>query len=196
MGPDGNVGFTDKVRHKIDTGNADPVRTPPYRRSFAEKDELDLHLDKLLAENKIRKSDSPWASPVVMVQKKDRTMRFCIDYRRVNALTKKDAYPLPRIDEALDSLSGAKWFSTLDLASGYWQVAMSPEDEEKTAFCTHRGLFQWLVMPFGLCNAPATFIFIACGQPTDYGTLYQLNVSNSVFQCHTFSLSKLLPSPL
>ena len=157
IGLDGRVGFTNRVKHRVDTGDSNPIRTPPYRRSFREKDEMDRQIDDLLECGKIRKSESPWASPVVMVQKKDGSFRFCIDYRRVNAATKKDAYPLPRIDDALDSLGGASWFSTLDLASGYWQVAMDPESEEKTAFVTHRGLFQWLVMPFGLCNAPATF---------------------------------------
>lgn len=80
-----------------------------------------------------------------------------MDYRKINAVTKKDAYPLPRIDCALDSLGGSNWFRTLDLASGYWQVAMATKDREKNAFSTHRGLFHWTVMPFGLCNAPATF---------------------------------------
>ena len=85
------------------------------------------------------------------------SFRFCIDYRKVNAVSRKDAYPLPRIDDILDTLAGSKWFSALDLLSGYWQVEVSPEDREKTAFCTHEGLFEFRIMPFGLCNAPATF---------------------------------------
>ena len=92
----------------------------------------------------------PWASPLVLAKKKDGSLRHCVDYRTV---TRKDAYALPRIDDTLDALAGSKWFSTLDLASGYWQVGMHPDDREKTAFCTADGLFEFNVMPFGLCNA-------------------------------------------
>ena len=94
---------------------------------------------------------------MVLVPKKDGTLRFCVDYRQLNSITTKDAYPLPRIDETLETLAGSVWFTTLDLISGYWQVEVKPEDREKTAFCTKDGLFEFKVMPFGLCNAPATF---------------------------------------
>ena len=114
-------------------------------------------LDDMLKKNVIQPSTSPWASPIVLVRKKDGSMRFCVDYRKVNAVTRKDAYPLPRVDDTLDTLSGSRWFTTLDLISGYWQVEVNPEDTEKTAFCTPEGLFEFKVMPFGLCNAPATF---------------------------------------
>ena len=105
----------------------------------------------------ISPSSGPWASPIVLVKKKDGSTRFCVDYRKLNDVTLKDAYPLPRIDDSLDALEGSTWFSSLDLASGYWQVEMSPSDKEKTAFTTGSGLYEFNVLPFGLCNAPSTF---------------------------------------
>ena len=105
----------------------------------------------------IEPSRSPWASPVVLVEKKDGTLHFCVDYRRLNAATKIEVFPLPRIDDSLDMLSKSKYFSTLDLDSGFWQVPIEPSSQEKTAFITHSGLYQFQVMPFGLVNAPSTF---------------------------------------
>ncbi|GBM93813.1 Retrovirus-related Pol polyprotein from transposon 297 [Araneus ventricosus] len=105
----------------------------------------------------IEVSLGPWASPIVLVRKKDGSTRFCVDYRKLNEITIKDSYPLQRIDDTLDALNGSQWFSTLDLKSGYWEVEIQPEDKDKTAFTTGQELWQFKVMPFGLCNAPATF---------------------------------------
>ena len=106
----------------------------------------------------IEKSQSPWSSQLVLAQKKDKSWRVCVDYRRLNARTIKDAYPIPRIDDNLDTLSGSVWFTSLDLDLAYHQVPLRESDKEKTAFATPRGgLYQYKVMPFGLCNAPATF---------------------------------------
>ena len=105
----------------------------------------------------IRPSNSPWASPIVLVQKQNGKLHFCVDYRKLNRVTRKDAYPLPHVDDALNTLSGCQWFTILDLISGYWQVELHPDDKEKSAFTTVDGLLEFNVMPFGFCNVPATF---------------------------------------
>ena len=105
----------------------------------------------------IRLSASPWASTVVLVKRPDGSDRFYANFRRVNPITKKDSYPLPRIAESLDALAGTQYFSSMDLMSGYWQIEMDPESREKTAFITHAGLYEFNVMAFGLCNAPSCF---------------------------------------
>lgn len=154
---DTDMGRTDKVQHRIDTGDSPPIKQAPRRIPFAQQEEVEIMLRDMEQSGVIEESQSPWTSPVVLVKKKDGSTRFCVDYRRLNSVTKKDSYPLPRIDDTLDTLTGSKWFSTLDLKSGYWQVAVHPQDREKTAFSTGNGLWQFKVMPFGLCNAPATF---------------------------------------
>ena len=112
-------------------------------------------VNDLVAQGVIELSDSPWSSAVVLVKKKDGTQRFCVDYRALNDVTVKDSYPLPRIDDTLDALVGARWFSTLDMKSGYHQVEMAEVDKPKPAFSFGQGLWQFNVMPFGLCNAAA-----------------------------------------
>jgi len=154
---EGDLGRTNITEHKIDTGTARPIRQPLRRQPLPYRDAIDKHLDQMLDSGVIEPAMSEWAANVVLAKKKDGTLRFCIDYRQLNAQTRKDSYPLPRTDECLDALSGAEWFSTLDLRSGYHQVAMDPKDSDKTAFVTRKGIFRWRVMPFGLCNAPATF---------------------------------------
>ncbi|GBL91854.1 Retrovirus-related Pol polyprotein from transposon 297 [Araneus ventricosus] len=121
------------------------------------KEEAGRLIKEMVDNGIIEESSGPWASPIVLVKKKDGSTRFPVDYRKLNEITIKDSYPLPRIDDTLDALNGSQWFSTLDLKSGYWQVEIQPEDKEKTAFTTGQGLWQFKVMPLGLCNAPATF---------------------------------------
>ena len=111
----------------------------------------------MLRKNVIEPSKSPWAFPIVLVPKKDGSTRFCVDYRKLNAITIKDSYALPRIDDAIATLHGNKYFTSIDLNSGYWQIPMDQKDKGKTAFITDSGLWKFNVLSFGLTNAPATF---------------------------------------
>jgi len=147
----------DVLEMVIDTGTARPINQRPYRIPLAKMKLVEEELDKMLREGIIEPSSSPWASPLTMVPKKDGSVRICGDYRRLNEVTQKDAYPLPRIQDIFDQLGGAKVFTTIDLKSGYWQVKMAEASKEKTAISTHRGLFQFRRMQFGLTNAPANF---------------------------------------
>jgi len=124
---------------------------------LAARDAEDEILNDMLDTGVIKPSNSSWASPVCLVRKKDGTFRYCIDYRRVNAVSKKDAYPIPDIQDALDNLWGAKYFATFDLLSGYWQLGLTERAKERSAFCTRRGLFQFTRMPFGLSGTPGSF---------------------------------------
>lgn len=151
------LGRAHSIYHTIDTGDAPPIRHRPYRIAPVERRKIETEVTEMLKRNVIRPSNSSWSSPVVLVRKKDGSVRFCVDYRKLNNVTRKDSYPMPRIDDALDTLQGAKYYSSLDLRSGYWQIPMSESDKQKTAFVTPDGLFEFNVMPFGLCNAPATF---------------------------------------
>ena len=145
------------VEHEIIVQPDVPIRQAPRRVPPHKLAEVDALIEEMEREGVIEPSSSPWASPIVLVGKKDGSTRFCIDYRKLNEVTKKDAHPLPHIDDLLTATMGSTWFSSLDLKSGYWQIPMKKEDRQKTAFCTPRGLWQFCVMPFGLCNAPATF---------------------------------------
>jgi len=149
------------VEHSTDTGNARPIKRNPYQTHHALKPVVEEHIDEMLRRHIIETSMSPWSSSIVLVQKKSRDgsikYRFCIDYRSLNAVTKPDAYPIPNIVDTLDSLGRSKIFTVLDMASGYHQIPIKSEHEEKTAFSCHQGHFQFIKMPFGLNNAPATY---------------------------------------
>jgi hypothetical protein len=151
------VGRTNVTKHGIDVGETKPIKQRARKLSQKEREIEREHIEDMLKKGIIRKSKSPWSSPVVFVPKKGGEIRFCVDYRKLNDVTKKDNHPLPKIDEMLDKFEGSKWFTSIDLASAYWQVEMEEKDIEKTAFITSEGLYENLVMPFGLCNAPATF---------------------------------------
>ena len=153
-----DVVSTNIVFHEIDTGASCPLRHPARRIPYGEqRNAVESEIEKLLENGVARSSTSPWASPVVMVKKKDGYWRMCVDYRRVNAATKFDCFPLPPLDEALDAVAGCTVFSSLDLAMAYHQVPVAFFDVEKTAFITHAGLFEMTKMPFGLCNAPSIY---------------------------------------
>ena len=155
--PGGSLGRTNVTQHHIDLKDERPFRQRLRRSALVHQEVIETEVQKMLDADVIEPSDSPWASPVVMVKKKDGSCRFCVDYRKLNEITRKDSYPLPHIEDTFDALAGSHYFCALDLASGYWQVQMAEADKQKTAFITKQGLYQFKVMPFGLCNAPATF---------------------------------------
>ena len=154
------IRHTKAAEHIIELKDPD---TTPFKEGFRrilppQVDEVREHLKLMLDVGAIRPSNSPWCNAVVLIRKKDGSLRFCIDIRRLNSLTKKDSHPLPRICETLDSLVGAAYFSTYDLTSGFWQVPMAEESKQFMAFTLgSMGLFECDRMPFGLCNAPVTF---------------------------------------
>ena len=152
-----DLGCTLLLQHTIET-EGPPLHQPYRRQNPAVHREEMAQVQQMLSSSAIRPSNSPWASPVVMLKKKDGSLHFCVDFRQLNTATVKDAHPIPLIDDLLDALHRARWFSTLDLKSGYWQVPIQEQDKEKTAFRTSRNqLFKFNQVPFGLCNAPATF---------------------------------------
>ena len=151
------LGSFSHIKHSINTHGAVPIKQPLRRTPQGFQGEEEQYLKDQLAAGVVVPSSSAWSSPVVLVRKKDGSVRWCVDYRKLNDVTVKDAYPLPRIDMCLECLGSAKLFSTMDLQSGYWQIEMDAKDQAKTAFITKYGLFEYTKMPFGLCNAPSTF---------------------------------------
>ena len=145
------------IQHNIDTGKAKPVKQRMRRTPVCFAEEEEAHLQKMLKAGVIQESTSDWASAPVLIRKRDGSVRWCIDYRALNEVTVKDVFPLPLIDDCLDTLSGSIWFSKLDANSAYWQVQIKEEDRKKTSFITKYGLFEHIRMGFGLCGAPATY---------------------------------------
>ena len=151
------LGCTGIVKHRIDTEGKGPLRQRPYRASPMQREQAKEIIKELLDNDIIRPSLSPWASPIILVKKKNNENRLGVDYRKLNAITKKDSFPLPRIDDVLDMLHSQRIFSTLDLAAGYWQIEVEEDSKEKTAFIVDNNLSEWNKLAFGLCNAPGTF---------------------------------------
>ncbi|XP_049882138.1 uncharacterized protein LOC126378061 [Pectinophora gossypiella] len=148
---------TTYMEHRIDTGNKSPIAVKPYRLSPTRQQQLRIKLDEMIDNNIIEECDSPWCSPVILVPKANGDVRVCIDFRKLNEITVPDRYPLPRIDDLLHQARAMPFMSTIDLHSGFWQIQVHPDDQIKTAFITPFGMYQFLRMPFGLRNAPATF---------------------------------------
>ena len=190
-----DLGRTSRVVHDIDTGDEAPIKQNPFRCPEPHKKVVEEHIEDMLRAGVIEPSESPWASRVVLVKKKDGKLRFCVDYRKLNNVTKKDVYPLPRIDDILDQFRGAQYFTSLDCMSGFWNVPLTDEAKEKTAFATHLGLFQFVAMPFGLCNAPATFqramtqCVAGLGVPGPY--LDDIPIATKTWEEHVELLSKV-----
>ena len=154
----GRLGRIGATKHRIELkSGARLIYQAPYRAGPIAREKEKTEIDRMLRAGVIEPTSAEWASPVVFVHKKDGTMRFCVDYRKLNAVTVRDSYPLPRMDECIDSFGDATVFTTLDCNSGYWQVEIAEEDRDKTKFASHSGLYRFLRMPFGLKNAPATF---------------------------------------
>ena len=152
------VGRTNVGTHKIKLTDETPIKEAPRKIPLFKRDVIDSEIEKLEKQGLIEPSDSPWSSQLVLVRKKDTSWRMCVDFRKFNNKTVKDAYPIPRIQENLDSLNGAEWFSSLDCGMAYPQIPLEVSDRRKTVFDTPReGLYQYVTMPFGLCNATATF---------------------------------------
>ena len=191
------VTHTELVKCHIDTGEHAPINCPSYRRSPQDAKIIEEEIKVLRDNGVIREIQSPWNSNVVIVAKKDGSRRFCVDFRRINKITKKDVYPLPRIDETLDTLAGCEFISTIDLQSGYHQIALDEESVEKTAFRWGRNMYAFNSMPFGLANAPACFQrLLDCvlhGYTSDFVTCYidDILAHSKTFEQHLEHLGKV-----
>lgn len=154
---DNSLGHTSVALHNINTGDSLPIRQYPRRLPYHHRAEVEKQVNDMLSQGVIQPSTSPWSSPIVLVKKKDGSYRFCVDYRKLNSITKVDAHPLPRVDDLLEALNGNTIFSTLDLRSGYWQVGMHPSDCEKTAFSTPGDHMNFCASPMDYPMPPLHF---------------------------------------
>jgi len=170
-----DIGFCNLISHDIETGTARPIKQSPRRPPLSARQAEDDIIDDMLRHGIVEPSNSEWASPVCLVRKPDNSYRFCVDYRKLNAVTKKDAFPVPDQNDIFDSLQGASHFATIDLLQGYWEVPMTQRAKERAAFCTKRGLFQFTRLAYGLSNSPPTFCRLMSAVLSDL--LYQICVS-------------------
>ena len=189
-GPNDPLDRTTRAEHPIDTGDSRPVKQRPYRIPVYLKKVVDRQVNDMLERGLNRPSNSSWSSPIVLAPKKDGDCRLCVDFRRVNSVTKKDAQPMPRIDDILDQLGGARYFSILDLASGFWQVPLREQDREKTPFSEGGDHYEFTVRDAGTRKGPG-------GQTLLKGTDKILNMLKSIpwnleGQLHS-SCAKFLP---
>lgn len=186
------------IDHAIETGHHRPVYTPPYRRSIVDHQTLTNEVHKLLDQHIIEPSTSPWNSPVVLVRKKDGGTRFCVDYRKLNEITTKDSFPLPRIDDIFDQLSQSLYFTKLDFKNGYFQIPLAHHDRPKTAFSTRDDHYQFMVLPQGIKNGPPTFqrIINRILGPTRWkyclAYLDDVIIFSKTFEDHLFHLNHVL----
>lgn len=151
------LGHTTVAVHRIEAEGNSLVHRRPYRLSLAEREIIEDNVARMLKRDVTRLSYSSWPSPVALARKKDGSVRFCVDHRALNKTKRKDVYPMPRIDDAVDSLQGAQFFFSLDLRSGYWQIPMHEAQINETTLAAPGRLYEFIVMLFDLCNAPATF---------------------------------------
>lgn len=192
------LGRTDRVKHVIDTGDATPIKQRYYNVSPARQKLINEELDRMLQLGVVEPSQSAWSSPIMLLDKPDGSKRFVVDFRAVNAVSRKDAYPLPQVTTILDRLRDAGFLSSLDIKSAYWQIELEEASKEKTAFAIPgRGLYQFVTMPFGLCGAPATwqrFVDTVLGpdlEPNVFVYLDDIVVVTSTFEAHLKILAEI-----
>ena len=183
------------VKHEIRVKSPEPIKQRAYKVSPYQREILKKEIDYLIANNLAKESESSWASPCILVGKPDGTYRMCTDFRKVNAVTIKDSYPIPLVDEIIDQVAGAKYLTKIDLLKGYYQVPMHENSREISAFITPFGLYEYTVMPFGLCNAPSTFQrymnYVIKNMKDVYVYLDDIIVASNSWEEHIMKLKEL-----